>query len=445
VTQFASERPLWNDSVWDQLLESIEREQVIPIVGPGLSLISAEDGEIPLEKFLAVELGKRFRIDGDNDVTLSDIVAGCLKGGRPIDELYTVINTVLSQSPVEAAGGLRKLAKIENFKLFVTTSFDLLLEQAIDQERFNGARQTVSLGYNKRDVQDCDVRGSLRRLQNPVVYHLLGKLSPLREYVLSDDDLLEFIYDLHNGPRPEQLFDALRANYLLLLGGNFSDWLVRLFLRLVKGSPLSYPRPALEILADDRAREDASLVAFLSVYSPTTRIFSGSAPEFIDELWKRWSARTRDRKSVKPDGQRAVFISYAREDRAALTKLSAGLGAAGFTVWTDELLRPGEAYDARLRKLIDTCAVFVPLLSQNTERDVRDAYFRREWHFAEERDTRNFEDVRFILPLVIDGTSRSELRTVPRVFLKKHILSAPGGEPTEEVLTAITEALGAPR
>jgi TIR domain/SIR2-like domain len=431
---------LWNDIVWEQLLESIGREKVIPILGPALSTVVVEGKEVTLERFVAVELAAQLDLTATDDPSLGSIVAFYLQRRRPMEELYGRINSILKHAQIQPSRALSQIAGITHFKLFVTTSFDLLLEEAINAQRFGGKALTQSLGYQLAEVVDCEISTVLKRLREPIVYHLLGKVSPFKEYVVSDDDLLEYIHTLHTGPRPEKLFDALRDNNLLLLGGNFSDWLVRLFLRLVKGRPLSFPRSALEILADERTRSDPSLVSFLGNFSLTTRVFHANAPEFIEELSTRWTARFGGEVAARQQGSGALFISYAREDATAADTLRRGLEAKGFEVWHDGQFKGAEDYDDRIQRAIKECALFIPLLSQQTERNVRDAYFRREWHLAEDRDTRNASDVRFILPLVVDGTSRNDFRTVPRRFLQKHILAAPDGGLSAEVLEAIITA-----
>ena len=68
---------------------------------------------------------------------------------------------------------LRQLAQITDFDLFVTTTFDPLLEQAINDERFGGAQSTEVIAYAPNRVADLPTERD--RLQRPVVYHLLGR------------------------------------------------------------------------------------------------------------------------------------------------------------------------------------------------------------------------------------------------------------------------------
>jgi hypothetical protein len=63
---------------------------------------------------------------------------------------------------------------------------------------------------------------------------------------------------------------------LLLIGCNFSNWLVRLFLRMAKRRRLSDPRDVGEVLADDHSGSDERLMTFLQQVSVRTRVYSGA-------------------------------------------------------------------------------------------------------------------------------------------------------------------------
>jgi hypothetical protein len=72
------------------------------------------------------------------------------------------------------------------------------------------------------------------------VYHLFGKLSSQPDYVITDEDLLEFLYHMQSKTvAAEHLFDALRDNHLLFIGCSFPDWLSRFLLRIAKSRQLS--------------------------------------------------------------------------------------------------------------------------------------------------------------------------------------------------------------
>ena len=214
--------------------------------------------------------------------TLNDVVCWFLSARGRREEAYTRLRGVLRDANFAPPRALSQLAQITDFDLFVSTTFDPLLEQAINAERFGGASSTDVLAYAPNRV--TDLPAERERLERPVVYHLLGRVSASPTYVISDEDLLEFICGLQSEHlAPEKLFHELEHSHLLLIGGNFTNWLARLFLRMAKRRRLSDPRDVGEVLADGHSGGDRRLMAFLQQVSVRTRVFAGAA-EFVDEL-----------------------------------------------------------------------------------------------------------------------------------------------------------------
>ena len=448
-----------DDDAWDDLLNYIEEKRVIPIVGPELLRVETDGGSRLLYDWLAEKLAARLAVDVRSlpqPYTLNDVVCWFLASRGRREEAYTRLRTILRETTFGVPRALRQLAQISDFDLFITTTFDPLLEQAINAERFAGAASTEVIAYSPNRVADLTVE---REQQvRPVVYHLLGRLSASPTYVISDEDTLEFVCALQSEHlTPEKLFHELEHNHLLLIGSNFSNWLARLFLRMAKRRRLSDPRDVGEIVADSQSLQDQRLMAFLQQVSVRTRVYSG-AEKFVEELHTRWMRR-RGRDTLAPVAaptvqplrflpperempENAVFISYAREDLAAVQKLKAGLDAAEVTTWFDmDRLEGGDDYDRKIRQNIARCAYFVPVISATTQRRL-EAYFRREWSYAVDR-VRNFaEGAVFILPVCIDSTPESGA-LVPERFTAVHFTRLPGGEVTPDFARRIKELIAA--
>jgi TolB-like protein/tetratricopeptide (TPR) repeat protein len=111
----------------------------------------------------------------------------------------------------------------------------------------------------------------------------------------------------------------------------------------------------------------------------------------------------------------AVFLSYAREDTVAASHLADALRGAGIEVWFDRSeLTGGDAWDAKIRNQIKTCALFVPVLSAATQAR-REGYFRIEWKLAAQRTHAIADGTPFLVPVVIDGTAEADA-LVPEEF-----------------------------
>src|SRR5882757_9692385 len=108
------------------------------------------------------------------------------------------------------------------------------------------------------------------------------------------------------------------------------------------------------------------------------------------------------------DSSKAVFLSYASQDAAAAKRICEALRAAGVEVWFDQSeLVGGDAWDAKIRKQIKECALFVPVISANTQAR-REGYFRIEWRLAAQRTHAFADGTPFLLPVVIDDTGDAE-------------------------------------
>jgi hypothetical protein len=441
-----------DDDAWDDLLNFIEERRVIPIIGPDLLRVETGNGPRLLYEWLAEKLAARLSVDTTDlpkPVTLNDVVC-CYLGQRGRrEEAYTRLRSIMREVELAPPAALRRLTQITDFDLFVTTTFDPLLEQAINLERFGGQPGTEVIAYAPNRVADLPAERS--QLTRPVVYHLFGRLSASPTYVVSDEDTLEFICALQSEHlTPEKLFHELEHNHLLLIGGDFSNWLARLFLRMAKRKRLSDPRDVGEVFADDHTSEDERLLSFLQQVSVRTRVFAGAAA-FVDELHARWTKRrgTAATTTMAPTAQRflppsremperAIFVSYAREDLPAVQRLKAGLDASGLVTWFDlDRLEGGDDYDRKIAANIARCSFFVPVISASTQRR-HEAYFRREWSYAVDR-TRNMADgAVFIVPVCIDSTPESEL-LVPERFKAVHITRLPDGTPTDEFVRRFQE------
>jgi len=443
----------FDDDAWDDLLNYIEEKRVIPIVGPDLMRVQTERGLRPLYDWLAEKLAARLSVDpGDlpQPLTLNDVVCAYLGQRGRREEAYTRLRSIMREVDFEPPPVLRQLTQITDFDLFVTTTFDPLLERAVNLERYGGQPMAEVIAYAPNRVADLPTERG--RLQRTVVYHMFGRLSASPTYVISDEDMLEFICALQSEHlTPEKLFHELEYNHLLLIGSDFSNWLARLFLRMAKRKRLSDPRDVGEVLADDHTSKDERLVVFLQQVSVRTRVYAG-AESFVSELHARWMRRQAGasvaagggiapQRFLPPEREmpdNAIFISYAREDLPAVQRLKAAMDTAGLVTWFDlDRLEGGDDYDRKIRANIARCSFFVPVVSESTQRRL-EGYFRREWSYAVDRSRNIADGAVFVLPVCIDDTPE-EQALVPEKFRSLHMTRAPGGEPSPDFLRRLRE------
>ena len=140
----------------------------------------------------------------------------------------------------------------------------------------------------------------------------------------------------------------------------------------------------------------------------------------------------------------ALFLSYARDDAAAARRIAEALRSSGVEVWFDEdELVGGDAWDAKIRKQIDACALIVPLISKHTEARAK-GYFRLEWKLAVDQLQMMAAGVPFIAPVLIDDT-RETGAVVPPEFLRAQWMRLPGALPTPEFVAQLKRLVEGPK
>ena len=140
----------------------------------------------------------------------------------------------------------------------------------------------------------------------------------------------------------------------------------------------------------------------------------------------------------------ALFLSYAREDTAAAQRIAEALRSQGVEVWFDQNeLRGGDSWDQKIKTQIRECALFLPVISANTQ-ERGEGYFRREWKLAVERTHDMAEGVPFLVPIVIDAT-REAGASVPEPFMHVQWTRLPGALPTPQFVEQVKRLLAAPR
>jgi hypothetical protein len=444
---------------WDYLLNFIEAGVIVPIVGPDLLTIEVEGRKVLLYPFLAEKLAEKleqkrvgptpspFRAGRTGEPSLNAVAYRYLAARRPIGEVHSDLCTILKEHALPVPPALCKLAAIDDFQLFVSTTFDPFLKRAIDEtRRLSSANEARVVAFDPTVGPEArDPAGSFDLLR-PCVFHLFGMVQPLQRYAVTEEDLVEFIVALQDDRRPNVLFNALRKKSLLILGSGFSEWLARLFLRIAISDRLLTAAGRHDFVADLSFRADEKLVVFLEYYSRETRLFHGDVLEFVDELHVQWSDRRR-RKGPVPTSiseqvvsPGVVFISHAAENSEAARKLKAALQDSQISVWLDEdALGPGQRIEWAINHAIASSSLFVALVGKDAIGRENNRFLFYEWNTAEERAKWFGEGSVYILPISLDDTDH-DAPGLPERWqrLRWETLSDPSNPP-RQLVDAIKE------
>jgi len=418
------------DFSWEQLITRIEEGDVVPVVGRDVLQVIANNKKTMLYDYfamrLATELDVKKVLRASNP--LNAVVGTYLENGGELPDVYVRLRRIVraAAAEIEVPKSLKKLAAIQPFELFVTTTFDPMLELALNKVRFNGARgaRPLSFALDRTD----DVTDDLLASGTPIIFHLLGR-SDAPPFAVTDEDMLEFVHSLQSDTRyPKRLLDELDEKFLLIIGNDFDDWLARFFIRSAKRERIYMARSRSDFVADERVRKGHALRTFLQRFGKSMKIFTTGGPiDFIDALYEKWMEEHGGSASeAPPEGPPpaaatlpavvpgCIFISYAHDDVALAQEVRARLDNAKFDVWFDSRLTGGSRFASRIQQAIDQCAVFMPLISKQSLTDAR-RDFRLEWDQALALARKGSPDLPFITPVAIDDTRYKDPR-LPDVF-----------------------------
>ncbi len=432
-----------DDIFWDDLLYAIGEGKVVPIVGRDLLLINTEKGPRPFHRIVAERLAAQLRVPIDRLPAEFDMnsVACAYKelNGDPA-AVNSAVARILRSLSVPISEPLKLLAEIPNFNLFLSTTIDSLLEEAIASVR--GARPAVVAFPPASNLLDYD--DSLIRTYGSLVFHILGLVSSSSPFAVTEGQMLEQMHEfMTSEARPVKLIAKLQQSHLLILGVDFPDWLARFLLRFARKNPLWDSRSITEVFADPRALKE-DFPQFLRYFStPKSTIYPGGSPaDFVRELHDRWFAKSAKETAAVPSGEitpwipGSIFISHASEDHDAAFRLADELTKAGLEVWVDRRLNAGDGFRDIINYHIRECCAFVAVLSQNTNNeDGPGRWFRDEWFQARDLNKRFTGTNRnFLFPAIIDETPSSDINAVRRDVFGCSAVRAPAGVPPAELI-----------
>jgi hypothetical protein len=458
-----------DDFPWDYLLECIEDGRVAPVLGQELVQAEYQGRRISLQRVLAERLAEREKLDvqWNAHFELNDVIGAYLeKPQTKLPGLYDRIGSLLRGlvPPFPVPDPLLRLAEVRPLDLFVSLTFDSLMARALDQVRFAGEKVTREIEFSLNQSTAAQTEALLRGSEAaPVVFNLFGRAAGKSDFAIHDEDQLEFIHRLVSGDvaPPEWLLSELRNRHLLVLGVHLPDWLSRFVLRAATRDRLRVAQRAY-FIARENAPSGSTLAEFLRRFGRETEInvFGGNAEQFVTELHTRWVARNPAAHATADDSRQpepargSIFISYGRENLAAVERLHAAIAALGGDAWFDKLeLAPGDYWERRILPQIQReVRLFVPVISDRTAHRLRtsEGYVFQEWDEALKRKKR-MPGRKFVLPIVIDpdyqgnvGRYQALVDSFPD-FQDLHFGHAPGGEPDDALRQTLVAEIRAMR
>ena len=135
----------------------------------------------------------------------------------------------------------------------------------------------------------------------------------------------------------------------------------------------------------------------------------------------------------------SVFISYTRQDYDIAERLWHALDGAGIDAWFDrKRLTGGDPFEDKIRRHINQCDLFIPLVSQHTEaRD--EGFVFKEWTWAVRRAEGMMRT--FIVPMNLDGLDPYRCDRVPQLLREAHFFPLARTGPAPEIVEELRRKL----
>lgn len=372
---------------WDKLVDQIWEGNVIPVIGDNL-VVEGTTIVRDLLEYLAVDKGI-----SKVPKTFSELYYN--KEFEDQKDLYEDVSGLIkaNQSDIQPTKILEEFLSIEQFPFVITTSVDYTVEETM--KRIWGKRgrsvKTIVFSNNPDDVSDIQ---RVTDVKDPTVYYMFGKADKTREhsFVLTDEDMLSFCQSWLSESHPPLLSSVIGGKYLLFLGVNYPDWLIRFIWYSMRND-----MKESGMLVDNRELE-GPLVEFFQRVSIKTQ----NAPlKMVNEITRRLAEKKKEFEARRFDAvpeKLDFFISYSRRDAAYAEQLYTALTAQGFNVWYDKKdITVGHDWAPAILKGIRTARKFIALLSDNVILESKDHHvYHSEWDVAL---AYRMNDLGFVVPV----------------------------------------------
>jgi hypothetical protein len=287
-----------NDHDWQALIRRIEDGRCTPFLGSGASVPKIPTGR---------ELARRwadtsgYPLDDAEDLArVAQYVAvrSAPDMIRPKEDLEQELREVEPpdfDDPNEIHALLAELP----LPLYLTTNYDDFMLQAL-RRRTPSARQEICQWNEEPAVLQepaplADDPSYRPTPEEPLVFHLHGRVGVPESMVLIEDDYLDFLIALserRDSVLPHQIRRALSSTTLLFIGYSLEDWNFRVLHRgLVAHGNQSLRRASVTVQLDKDKTDEAK--DYLRAYFENMRVtvFWGDAAGFGTELRQRWEER----------------------------------------------------------------------------------------------------------------------------------------------------------
>lgn len=340
------------------------------------------------------------------------------------NDLYKTFNEKIEKEEIRLKECVKEFLVKGNFPLIITTFCFPLIEKTL------GSFQSVWYHPHGRNDLPFNIDGQTR-----IVYHIFGGEGPTT-WVYNEDSLLDFMHSLHSVDYGAKCLSNYlcdnnsQVSKLLVLGSILPDWLFRfLIYPMYNNNRENVKNGGGYWLSLESIEKSLDMFLERSNYKGKTDLRDAKNDNLTEILNEIFPKDEREGRSVQRMERRNIFISYKREKDGSeedkkIKRVVEMLKMYG-VIWLDmdNVATGGNEYWKNIKKAVQNCDYFVPLVTSSYLNEFKDA---KDLSEVPNNDVSNsyYEDsdaVRVLKPVVREAyyCLSSKKKTVPIVILSK--------------------------
>lgn len=336
------------------------RDIVIPVIGDNCFVYDSGDGEMSLQEFIVDTLTKgkisdsqlltQMKTRGYYGLTL--LKKYCYPNESKFKLEYKRAMES-NKDKIHLNATIRNFLHAYKFHVIVTTSCFKLIESEFPIYK--------SVSYPSVDGNQEKLNGD-----GYTVYHIFGLEANGAKWVTGEEELLNFVHELHGeGATDLKRYIKVdnRMKALFVIGSNLPDWLFRFFLYPmtdINNNEVGYFLSSTDNIED-------SFMTFLDDISYDYDVNANleSVLERATALCPNQDANASDNNRVPHQKDYDIFISYASENRELATTIKDTLeNVYRLRVWLDQKQIVDGDYEKRIIRGIENSAYFMPIVTK---------------------------------------------------------------------------------
>lgn len=278
-----------SDSQWAILVNRIQAERCLPVLGAG-----ASHPHLPLGGQLAQELADQYNYPFSDTTDLARVSQYLtVTLGDPLRVKELVAGRVATAPPMgqeDREAPLQFLARLP-IAAYATTNYDDYLLDALKSVKAPYLPKSPNRFILGGKEMQGNPSGPDPSVNAPTVYHLHGHYSDPDSLVLTEDDYIRFLTAANETSLPEYLYRRLSTDSLLFIGYSIYDWTFRVLINLARQS--SEQRLSFAVMLPPNPKGDEHLARnYLDEYykridNMPVHVYWGSAKDFARDLKNR--------------------------------------------------------------------------------------------------------------------------------------------------------------